>query len=267
MSRHTALQPCLFAVAFVALASCRSAKVVDRDDVVQEGTPGGVQQPESMGEFEEFEEEFGKEFEEPEEIFDPLFGYNWLMYHFNDRFYLWLWQPVAKGYAFIVPEVARVAVNRAYKNARTPVRFANALFQLKFKKAGTEFGRLLVNSTIGIGGLFDPADAFFDWRAPSPEDFGQTLGHYGVGGGFPLVLPLLGPKNLRDALGLIPDTFMYPEVYFISALASVAISSGEHFDRSSLHIGEYESLKEHALDPYTFFRDAYEQNREKKIQE
>lgn len=224
------------------------------------------QSEEDAEEFDEFGDEFGDEVED-DEVFDPLSGFNRGIYHFNDKFYFWVWRPAAKGYRFIVPEPVRVAIDRAHKNFRTPIRFANSLFQLKFKKAGSELGRLIVNSTIGIGGLFDPADAFFDWRPPGPEDFGQTLAYYGVGDGFPIVLPFLGPSNLRDGLGMIPDSFSHPIVYFVPVWVTVSIVADDKFNYSSLHLGEYESFKNDALDPYTFFRDIYKQNREKKIAE
>jgi len=219
--------------------------------------------------FDEFDNEFGPPKEEgpAKKIFDPLRGYNRLMYHFNDKVFLYAWKPLAKGYAKVVPEPARVAVNRAFFNFRFPVRFGNCLFQLRFKKAGVELGRFLVNSTVGLAGFFDPSDKWLGWQAPQSEDFGQTLGRYGVGDGFPIVLPFFGPSNVRDGLGMIPDIFMNPVAYFISTEESVEIASGEVFNKSSLHLEEYESLKKDALDPYTFLRDVYKQNRDKRIQE
>jgi len=231
---------------------------------------GRAWQDESDDGFDEFEEfdEF-EDFGDPEvvEVYDPLSGFNRVMFAFNDKVYAWVWNPIAKSWRFIVPQPARVALDRAYKNILTPPRLINALFQLKFDKAGMELGRLLVNSTLGIGGLFDPADAWFGWRAPSPEDFGQTLGSYGVGEGFPLVLPFIGPSNLRDGFGLIPDAFMSPVYYFTESPDGIIIWAGDAMNFTSLHIGEYESLKADALDPYTLFRDAYQQNRLKKIEE
>jgi len=103
--------------------------------------------------------------------------------------------------------------------------------------------------------------------APSPEDFGQTLGSHGVGGGFPVVLPLLGPSNLRDALGSIPDILLNPIAYIDRSSLRTGLVAGAYLNRASLHIGEYESLKRDALDPYTFLRDAYQQNRDKLIKE
>lgn len=209
-------------------------------------------------------EEFGKP---PRKVNDPLEGFNRFMFGFNDRFYFWIWRPAARGWAFVVPEPARVGVNNFFVNLTFPIRFVNATLQVKPRKAGNELRRFLVNTTVGIGGLFDPATGLLGWQAPRPEDFGQTLAAAGVGPGVPLVLPFLGPTNLRDALGMVPDGFLTPYVYYTTPLESTAIRAADVFNSSSLHLGEYETLRQDALDPYTFFRDAYKQNRRKEIME
>jgi phospholipid-binding lipoprotein MlaA len=147
-----------------------------------------------------------------------------------------------------------------------PVRFTNNLLQLKPKRAGSELVRFAVNSTVGVLGLGDPAAKRFDLQA-YPEDFGQTLGYYGVGGGFHLVLPLLGPSNLRDALGIVPDYYLDPASYLDTVNVELAVSSYDVVNQTSLHLGEYESLKKDAIDLYPFFRDGYEQRRIKLIEE
>ena len=220
--------------------------------------------------FADFEDEFGEEAMEEagtQKVFDPLRGWNRAMYHFNDKFYFWLAKPLARGYGFIVPQPARKSVNKAFHNLHFPLRFVGSLFQLKFKKAGMEMGRFVVNSTVGIGGLFDPADRWLKWKRPAEEDLGQILGHYGVGDGFPLVLPLLGPTNLRDGIATVPSFFLNPVWYVTDTPTNIGVAVGEQFNFLSLHIGEYESIKSDALDPYTFMRDAYKQNRDKKIRE
>lgn len=214
--------------------------------------------------FENFEEEFGDP--SAREPFDPLSGYNRVMTTFNDRFYFWLVKPVAKGYKFIVPEGGRRSINRFFTNLLFPVRFVNNTLQLKFKGAGTELGRFCINSTVGILGLFDPAEEWLKLEA-YPEDFGQTLGYYGVGGGFHIVLPILGPSNLRDSLSLIPDYFLEPVSLITPDLDELAVKSYDKLNYASLHIGEYESLKKDAVDLYPFLRDTYEQSRKKKIEE
>ncbi len=220
----------------------------------------------AIPEDEEFELESEFEATDTEKVFDPLSGYNRVMTQVNDKVYFWLLKPVAQGYSFVIPEPARLAVGRFFTNLLMPVRFTNNLLQLKMKRAGTELTRFVVNSTIGILGLADPAAKSFDLQA-YPEDFGQTMGHYGVGGGMHIVLPLLGPSNLRDAIGLVPDYYLDPVSYIDHTETALAVRAYRQVNKTSLHIGEYESLKEDAVDLYPFLRDAYEQRRKKLIQE
>jgi phospholipid-binding lipoprotein MlaA len=198
--------------------------------------------------------------------FDPLSGYNRFMTQINDRVYFWALKPVAQGYSAIIPEPGRLAVGRFFRNLLMPIRFTNNLLQFKTRQALTELARFTINSTIGVLGFADPAKKHFD-LPPYPEDFGQTLGHYGVGSGFHLVLPLLGPSNLRDTIGLIPDHFLDPAIYVNDWEVRLTFRSLKTVNQTSLRIGEYESIKKDAVDLYPFLRDAYEQRRDKLIQE
>ncbi len=227
-------------------------------------SPGAVDSGvDEFGEFEEFEE-FEAESAAP--VFDPLIGYNRTMTHVNDRLYFWVLKPVAQAYGAVVPEFARQCLSRFFDNLGFPVRLVNTLFQIKLKGAGVETLRFGVNSTVGIVGFFDPAK---NWMHLSPyeEDFGQTLGYYGLNGGFPLVLPLFGPSNLRDSLGRVPDSYLDPINYIPNIYVQAGAPAVNVVNRTSLHIGEYEALRKDAMDMYILFRDAYEQNREKKIEE
>ncbi|MFA5138418.1 MAG: VacJ family lipoprotein [Elusimicrobiota bacterium] len=243
--------PCALALA----VGCATARPVPKGPETR--APSGDA---TFDEFEEFSQET------KERPFDPLIGYNRFMFKVNDKFMLYVAKPLAKGYGFIVPEPARVAVDRAYSNLYFPVRFINCTMQAKLKGSATELGRFVVNSTVGIGGLFDPAGRWLGWE-PCEEDFGQTLAAYGMGEGFPLVLPILGPTNLRDGAAMAPRFLVNPLTYLAGFETNLAVTAGERFNYLSLHIEEYESIKRDALDPYTFIRDAYKQNREKKIKE
>ena len=217
-----------------------------------------------------FEDEFDleDEFEDATsaEIIDPLGGYNRVMTKVNDKVYFWLLKPTASGYRAVAPEGARLAVGRFFRNLLMPVRFTNNLLQLKPKQASIELARFVFNSTVGILGFFDPAAKHCDLQ-PYPEDFGQTLGYYGVGSGFHIVLPLLGPSNLRDTIGLIPDHFLNPISYVEDSEVRLALRAYKQVNQTSLHIGEYESMKKDAVDLYPFLRDSYEQLRNKQIEE
>jgi len=127
-------------------------------------------------------------------------------------------------------------------------------------------GRFVVNSSVGIGGLFDPAGKYLKWYS-SNEDLGQVLGRYGLGEGFPIVLPILGQSNLRDAIAMVPAAWLNPVVYVADFQTVLAVRIGERFNNVSLHLGAYEIIKKDALDPYTFIRDAYKQHREQVIKE
>lgn len=202
--------------------------------------------------------------EDPHIISDPLEPWNRLVFRFNDRLYFIVYRPVAKAYNKVVPEFCRRGAKNAFNNASMPVRFINSLFQLKPKSAGIELVRFCINSTAGIGGLFDIAKRDHG-LVMQDEDFGQTLGHYGVGNGFYLVLPFLGPSTLRDGIGLIGDTFSAPYRFFVSWPIAVGISGFEFHNKNSFRIGEYEAFKEDAIEPYSAMRTGYIQLRNEKI--
>ncbi len=198
--------------------------------------------------------------------FDPAGGYNRVMLQVNDKLYFWILKPVAKGYGTIVPEPGRRAVSHFFRNSVFPIRLVNNILQLKFKGAGTECLRFAVNTSFGVLGFGDPATSKFNLKEYN-EDFGQTFGHYGIGAGFHLVLPVLGPSNLRDLAGLVPDSFLTWHNYVHSSAARLSIAGFRTTNHTSLHIGEYENFKENAFDFYILFRDSYEQNRKMKISE
>jgi phospholipid-binding lipoprotein MlaA len=218
-------------------------------------------------------DEFADEME-IEDIYDPFSGYNRAMTTFNDGAYEYVFKPVAKGYKFILHEEIRLSVQNFFHNLYYPVRLVNNLLQGKFENSAQETGRFLLNSTVGILGLFDPAKSEFDLQ-PHEEDFGQTLGFYGVGAGPHIVLPLLGPSNLRDTLSLYPDALLSPIDYternYWTLTDTVAEYLGlvtlENVNYTSLHINHYDKLKKNAVDLYPYLRDVYEQYRDKQIEE
>ncbi len=140
----------------------------------------------------------------PIDIYDPLEGFNRGMYRFNFYFDKYLFLPVTNTYEAITPDPVEDGVTNFFANIRQLYTLANCLLQLKPECTGDTAGRIIVNTTFGIGGLWDPATTLGIRR--HKEDFGQTLGHYGVGNGPYLVLPILGPSNLRDTTGLVADT-------------------------------------------------------------
>jgi phospholipid-binding lipoprotein MlaA len=200
---------------------------------------------------------------------DSLPRYNRAVFTFNDKLYYWFFRPISKGYKAVVPEVARSGMRNFVTNIRMPGRFFNCLFQGKFKGAGTELSRLVINSTIGGAGFSDPAKKYFNLELQD-EDFGQTLGSYNMGSGTHLQLPFFGPSNVRDAFGLLVDTALDPITWLtlISPYASLGAKTYISINEFSIDKGEtYEGLVEDAIDPYIAIQDAYEQNRAKKMKE
>ncbi len=218
----------------------------------------------------EWADEWEDEDGEVEEIPDPLMGLNWLFFQFNDKFYLYLREPLAQGYGYVVPEVARKGVRNFFSNLYTPIRLVNCLLQGKWSDAGNETARFLVNTTAGVLGFGDPA--LKKYGPPKDEDFGQTLGYWGLNDGFFLTLPFIGPSSLRDGIGLYTDGYLNPVSYldgkpYKTKWYKIAIRAYEKFNATSFQIGEYDKLKGMALDPYVAIRNIYFQNRNKKIAE
>ena len=205
--------------------------------------------------------------ESPKTIADPLEPVNRLFFHVNDKVYFWLLKPVASGYKAIIPQPARVSVRNFFSNVATPIRLTNCLLQLNFKGAGNETARFLLNTTIGLAGLFDPAKKRFNIDKRE-EDFGQTLGSYGIGTIFFINWPILGPSSLRDTFGSVADGFLDPWNYVLPSIPiNLGVKAYDRVNNTSLIIGEYEDLKKAALDPYIAMRDAYYQYRQRKIEE
>lgn len=201
-------------------------------------------------------------------IADPLEPINRVFFHINDKVYFWLLKPVASGYAAIVPQPVRVGVRNFFDNVTTPIRAANCLLQLNLEDFGNETARFIVNSTIGLAGFFDPAKKRYNIKRQE-EDFGQTLGTYGMGPLLYINWPVFGPSSIRDTVGIVGDFFLNPLNYFFEYPIYVNIVAGvyERVNNTSLTLGEYEALKEAALDPYVALRDAYQQFREEKVKE
>jgi phospholipid-binding lipoprotein MlaA len=205
--------------------------------------------------------------EEELEVWDPIEPFNRGVFWFNDKLYVYLLKPTARGYRVVVPEPARESVGNVFHNLGGPVRVLNAFLQGKFTKGMNELTIFVANSTLGIGGIFD-LHAETEGR-PSPEDFGQTLGHYGSNPGFYLVLPILGPSNARDAIGTVGDslTAPVPSPYYVKmkTLEVAGLKATDTVNKLSLDKDTYEAIKRDALDPYLFVRNAYMQNRAAKI--
>lgn len=190
---------------------------------------------------------------------------NRAIYKFNKGVDGAILKPVTQGYRAVVPGIARRGVSNALDNVDEPLSFINAVLQGKFKAAFRAADRFLVNSTLGIGGLFDHAT---DMGLPKQEeDFGQTLAAWGVGSGPFIMLPLLGPSTLRDTVGFGVDTVTDPWTMFqkdvigLNGMERLGVTAGEAIDLRSRLIDTADPLLATALDEYATVRAAYLQQR------
>ncbi|MEM7172653.1 MAG: VacJ family lipoprotein [Pseudomonadota bacterium] len=194
---------------------------------------------------------------------DPLETPNRFIFAVNDALDTLVFQPVAATYRFLLPEFARNSVQSFFRNLRAPVNLANNLLQGDWEGAEQTMGRFAINTSFGVLGLFDMAtDAGYPYRE---EDFGQTLGTYGVGEGFYLVLPIFGPSSLRDGTGRLVDWGLDPLSYILTFEESIARRAIEGTDTRSRNIETIEALKADSIDFYARVRSLYRQNREDEI--
>ena len=193
----------------------------------------------------------------------PLEPVNRKVQWFNDQVDRFVLRPLALGFDFIAPDPLQESLKKAVANARYPMHLANNLLQGKFRGAGEETARFLLNTTAGVGGFFDPA-AKLGLEA-HPEDFGQTLGTWGVPAGPYLVLPILGPANPRDALGLVGDAVANAPAYFTPWYLPLAVAGGDAVNRRSLADEAIRGEREDCIDCYSFLRNAYLSHREAQI--
>lgn len=195
---------------------------------------------------------------------DPLEGLNRGIYKFNDVADKAVVKPIAGAYKAVLPSPVRTGVNNFFSNLNTFISAINDLLQLKFDKAMTGAGRFVINSTFGIAGLIDVAS--MDGIEKRNEDFGQTLGHWGVGSGAYIVLPFLGPSSLRDTTGFVVDTVAFDPISYVHDPRDRNLLRVVKFvDKRAQYLPASDLLDEAALDPYAFMRDAYLQRRAAQV--
>jgi phospholipid-binding lipoprotein MlaA len=235
------------------------------------GNPAGPDSPPASRADDEnekpFRDPFARENQQakaPPKIKDPLQPMNRAFFHFNDKLYLWIVKPAGKGYNKVVPHPARTCVGRFFANVKYPVHLVNNLLQAKFEAAGIETGRFVVNSTVGVGGLFDPAK---HWKIEAhPANFDQTLGLYGLGPGIYFDWPVFGPSSTRGTAGFAADGMLSPWLYIGGAGVTLLVPAYRELNGASLSLGEYESFKKATLDPYAAMRSAYYESRAEAVE-
>jgi phospholipid-binding lipoprotein MlaA len=198
---------------------------------------------------------------------DPLEPMNRVVFNANDAIDTAVIRPIAEGYRAVVPQFVRDAIRAFIDNLQEPRIFANNLLQLRLDAAAITFARFSFNSTFGLAGMFDVASG--NGLPRQTGDFGETLYIWGVGSGPYLVLPLLGPSNVRDALGLTVDLYTTPPAHLFEGSAGVWINVGVYtvsgFDLRSRNIEALDHIRDGSLDYYAQFRSIARQYREGQL--
>ncbi len=211
------------------------------------------------------EDFYNEEVVESSDIYDPLEGLNRYIFDFNDFVYMNVLQPVVDGYTAITPDPIELGASNFFENLKFPVRLVGNLLQGRLKGAWVETGRFAINSTVGIAGIMTPADEFDGFQRIKPEDVGQALGSWGIGEGPYLVLPLLGPSNLRDLGGLVGGRAVNPLDEPFSLINdwnwSLALFGTEFIATSPELMRRYKQLKGNAIDPYSSMKNGFTQYR------
>jgi phospholipid-binding lipoprotein MlaA len=201
----------------------------------------------------------------PRDPSDPWERMNRGTFKFNESLDRWVLEPAAKGWDFVLPDPVERSIGRFFENSRIPIHFGNALLQFKPVSAVEDLARFVVNSTIGLVGFFDPATHI--GLEAHQEDFGQTLGVWGIPAYPYLVLPIFGPSSPRDTVGLIADSASTVYPWFVPIYVPFAIGVGDRLNWRSRALDQIAAEREAALDYYVAVRNAYLSYRENQVRD
>jgi phospholipid-binding lipoprotein MlaA len=245
-----------------------------RDAGDETQAPGGARSPEALFDFDAggddelasiddafLDEDLGPD---PAER-DHTPRWNRRVFAFNEGFIRWVMSPISRAYQAVTPDFVREMLARGFDNLESPVIFANDLIQLDACRAGRTLGRFVLNSTAGVGGLFDVAAEM--GIARHDTDFGETLGRWGVRSGTFFMLPVLGPSTARDTLGELVDTALRPEVWLLGGFPRLALTGGDGLSTYDIQAERLDALRETSIDFYAALRSAYLMDRDAKIEE
>jgi phospholipid-binding lipoprotein MlaA len=192
---------------------------------------------------------------------DPFEDYNRFMFDFNEGFYDSVMEPVVRGYRGAVNENIRMAISNIFDNAMAPLKLVSSLLQGDLDKSGRVIGRTVINTTIGIGGMFDVAGKAFQIKDVN-EDLDQVLGVYGVPTGPYIVIPFFGPSYLRNIVGKAGGTFLSPVAQFSPGVeVGVGLTASDKINDTSFIIDDIDQLEKSSIDKYESVRDFYNQYR------
>jgi phospholipid-binding lipoprotein MlaA len=195
---------------------------------------------------------------------DHFERFNRAIYKFNTALDHAILRPVARGYVKVMPRPVRNSVSNFLGNLEYTKTIGNDILQAHFVDFGSDIARLVVNTTVGVGGLFDPATRF--GLDKHDRDFGQTLGKWGLPSGPYLMLPLLGPSDIRDAAGLVPDHFMTIDSLISNQDVQLGLGAMRVIDRRT-QLLSFDATVDSAFDPYALVRSVWFQRRDHKVNE
>lgn len=216
---------------------------------------------------------FNEDVNEQVSVYDPLESINRYTFRFNDFVYLKVLDPIASGYTYITPDPVEEGAKNFFSNLRYPVRLSGNLLQGRWEGAWVETKRFAVNTTIGIAGVFSPADKMEGMESIPREDIGQALGSWGIGEGPYLVIPLLGPSNVRDLFGLVGDAAVQPTREPYSLISDwnwewrTALIGTEFLVSSPTIMDSYIRMKGNSIDAYSSLKNGYSQYRRAAVEE
>jgi phospholipid-binding lipoprotein MlaA len=197
-------------------------------------------------------------------IADPLEPLNRATFWINDQIYRYILRPASKAYDTVLPSKVRTGVYNIFDNLEFPIRFVNDNLQFKFKRAGQETQKFLINTTAGVGGIMRVSDRFPSLAEVPPADTGQTFAKWGLSHGFYLVIPVVGPRSLRDTIGLVSDYALYPVTWVtfgafggLSGASTYAVSSPDTARTLHGKFSSYDAITSVAVDRYVAVRSAY----------
>ena len=205
---------------------------------------------------------------EPEEVedYDPWEAFNAKTFEFNRRMDKHALKPVAMGWKTVVPQPAGIMIANAFDNLTVVPRVVNNLLQGKWHGAGREVSRFLINSTVGVGGFYDPAKDV--WQiTKSPADFGQTLGKWGIRPGPYLVLPFMEPLTVRDGIGKVIDRTIDPLTYLVPVIPALTLMAGNRVNERALNYELFAAFDDNVIDAYAAVRNGYLRRREGRVNE
>jgi phospholipid-binding lipoprotein MlaA len=206
-----------------------------------------------------------EEEEEHPQASDPIERVNRCTFALNQQVYRFVLKPLSRVTTFLVPQPALDAIGNVFDNLKSPVRISASLLQGNGRRAAQETGKLLVNSTVGIGGLWKASDWITKLKNVPEEDFGQTFGVWGIKPGPFIVVPVLGPRSLRDLVGAAADVCASPQTWVSAGNLNVWATVSDNVQRNPGRMQVYDDATKDALDPYVAVREGYTAYRENAV--